>query len=245
MSGSVNFISPYNLGNLLAPIDGTTHGAKCAVTLAANQKATLQISSLQQVMGNFQPQSILVDNSGNTFDLKVTELVFGLPLLFPAGSINWINFPAVNNAIFEFSSSGSINANLAFFDFPALPFSTQNSVNSPSANVNITNPSVPVNITNGSVSLSGTVPYNDASVTSTGASQQLVASNNNRKYLLIGAPSSADIWVNFAGGTAGASLTGCFKIAAGGFYESNIYVPSNVVNVFCATNSLIIPCTVG
>lgn len=243
MSGTADFISPYNLGNLLAPVDGTTHGAKCSVTLAANQTAILNVSSLQQVMGNFQPQSILVNNSGNTFDLIVTELVFGIPMLFPAGSVNWINFPAVNNAIFQFSSSGSINADIALFDFPALPFAVQNLANSGSSNVNVTNASLPVDIVGGTIF--GALAYNDASVTSTGASQQLLAANNARKYVLIGAPASADVWVNFSGGAAGIGLTGCFKIASGGFYESNLYVPSNVVNVYCATASLIIPCTTG
>lgn len=243
MSGTANFISPYDLGNLLAPVDGTTHAAKINVILGTNQNAILNIASLQQVMGAFQPQSIMVDNTANTSPLLITEQVFGYTLTFPAGELNWVNFPAVNNAIFNFSSVGSINAMVAFFDFPALPFNLTNSSNVASSNVNVTNASLPVDIIGGSIF--GAVVYSDASITSSGVSQQLIPANSNRKYLLVGAPSGADIWVNFSGGTAGVGLTGSFKIGAGGFYESNLYVPSNIVTVFCSTANLVIPCTTG
>lgn len=242
MSGSANFISPYDLGNLLAPVDGNTHAAKFNVSLAGNS-ANISIASIQQTMGNFQPQSVMVDNSQNTSPLILQELIFGWEIPFPAGTINWINFPAVNNALFVVSSAGSITATVSFFDFPALPFSINNPANQAGQDVNIINTPVPVSITSGSIG--GAVTYSDASVTSTGASQELVAANAARKYLLIGAPEASEIWVNFSGGTAGPNLTGCFQIGAGGFYESNIYVPGNEVTVYCATASLVIPCSVG
>lgn len=89
------------------------------------------------------------------------------------------------------------------------------------------------------------VEYVDASVTSTGASQQLVPLNASRLKLIVGAPFGSIIWVNLAGGVAGPNLASCFSIFPGWPYESMDRVPINAVNVYCQIPGLIIPCTVG
>jgi len=241
MSGSANFVSPFALGNLLAPVDGVTHAAKFEIVLA-NNSAQIDIASIQQQMGYFQPQSYWIDNSLNDVAITISELVYGWQVVIPAGSSIWNNFPAVANGIFSLTSTGSATATLSFFDFPVLPSEIINNSTSIAPDVAVTN-TVNVDIVGGSIITPLT--YGDSSVTSTGASQTLVAANANRKYLLVGAPSSAPIWINFAGGTAGPNLTGCFQIQTGGFYESNLAVPSNAVTVYCATAGLIIPCTSG
>jgi hypothetical protein len=243
MSGNIaNFISPYSLGNLLAPVDGTTHAAKFNVTLAGGT-ATIQISSLQQIMGNFQPQSYWIDNSQNEYDLTISEVVYGWETTIPAGQQVWANFPSVQNAIFNLTSTGSITSTVSFFDFPALPQNITDISNASSSAVTIEGQPIQVDIVSGNVS--GALTLTDSSVTSTGASQTLVSSNPARKYLMIGAPQTAPVWVNFAGGTASANGSGCMQIQAGGFFESGLVVPGNAVTVFCADTGLTIPCITG
>jgi hypothetical protein len=242
MSGTANFISPYALGNLLAPVDGVTNMARFNLVLAGNQ-AVISISSIQQQMGNFQPQSVIVDNTNNAADIVMVSELTGWQKRIPAGNNLGFNFPSVSNDIFTFTSTGSIAANILFFDFPWLPDATENLTNSVPQTVSISDQPIDVNITGGQITQA--TLYTDASVTSTGASQTLVAANTGRRYILIGAPSASAIWVNFSGGTAGPNLTGCFEIGAGGFYESNLLVPSNAVTVYCVSSGLIIPCTTG
>jgi hypothetical protein len=242
MSGQATFISPYALGNLLAPVDGVTNMARFSLSLAANT-AVISIASIQQQMGNFQPQSVIVDNTNNASDIVMVSTLTGWQKRIPAGNNLGFNFPSVQSDIFTFTSSGSITANVLFFDFPWLPDATEDITNSVSPSVTIADQPIDVLIAGGTIT--GAAPYTDGSITTTGSSQQLVAANPSRKYLLVGAPQTEDIWINFSGGAASIGGTGCFKVSAGGFYESNLIVPSNAVNVFCISSGLTIPCTTG
>lgn len=61
----------------------------------------------------------------------------------------------------------------------------------------------------------------------------------SRFFVRIGAPATADMWVNPIGGAAGIGLADCFKIPAGGIYEN---FPGESVfqawTYFCATGAL-------
>jgi hypothetical protein len=242
MSNTAYFISPYNLGNLLAPVDGTTHAAKFDVNIS-NGSVNIPISSIQQTMGNFQPQSCWFDNSENSQNVVISELVYGWQITINAGESRWFNFPSIQNALFVLSSAGSITATVSFFDFPALPDSQINISNSTANEVTIAGQPINVEIVGGSITTP--VTGTSGSVVSTGASQVLFAANANRKYLLIGAPQSQPIWVNFIGGAANAGGADCFQIPSGGFYESNVAVLSNEITVFCAVAGQEIPAIQG
>ena len=246
MSGSISTPVLYDLTNLQAPASGVTHAINLTVK-CSNASPVTNFSPANYVnsFGAFNAQSMRVDNSANQIGFTVTESIFGWTQYIAAGTVTTFNFPAIKSPEFTFSSdAGLISVPIQFFDFPSFSFINSNPNNA--AATPIGNPSgtaLPVTITGGTIT--GAAVYNDASVTATGASQVLAAANASRRYILIGAPATSPIWVNFAGGTAGAGLTGCVQISAGGFYESNLIVPSNAVNVFCASAGLNIPCLEG
>lgn len=93
--------------------------------------------------------------------------------------------------------------------------------------------------------LGGGAVWTDHSVASTTVATSsplfaLVAAGS-RTFVRVKAPETADLWVNPKGGTAGISLVGCFKIAAGAMYEN---FPGESVyeawTYFCATGALVI-----
>lgn len=234
----------FNLTNLQAPASGVTHGLNlqnCQASAAAPLNFSTQ--NYQNTIGSFTPQSMAVNNSANEIGITVSETIFGWSQYIGPGQQVAFQFPAVSAAEFVFTpdAGGVITFDVQLFDFPIFSFVNQNNANAGPVTINLpADETLPVTLVPQAIILT------DASVESTGASQQLVAANASRKYLMIGAPQSEPIWINFAGGTAGPSLTGCVQLSAGGIYESpDASVPSNSVTVYCATGSLIIPCIVG
>jgi hypothetical protein len=107
--------------------------------------------------------------------------------------------------------------------------------------VTIGNQPIATTVTGGQIGIIGNTPV-DESVTNTvaGASSPLLAANPNRKSLMIQAPQTADIELNFAGGVAGPNLSGNIALPAGAIYESGITVNQNAINYYCATGGLVI-----
>jgi hypothetical protein len=245
MSASVSTPVLWNLTNLQAPASGITHALKLTVTANSTNPVGFAPQDFVNSIGlSFQAQSMRVNNSGNNVGVTVSETIYGWSQYVPAGETLVFNFPAIQTPQFEFSAdSGTQNFTVDMFDFPAFAFASSNPNEATGTPIAPGSTAIPVVIEGGS--LVSAAAYTDASVTATGASQTLVTANTARKYLLIGAPAAAPVWVNFSGGTAGPNLTGCFQIGAGGFYESNLWVPSNQVNVYCANAGAIIACTEG
>jgi hypothetical protein len=235
----------YDLTNLQAPASGITHAMKVIVTFnSATEYSFAPADWVNSIGLVFNPQAVRINNAENTVGFTISETIYGWSQYIAAGETTTFNFPGVQNPEFTFlSDDGSITVQFDFFDFPAFAFIDQNP--NTSQGTPIAPGSEPINVVIDGGSITSAVDYNGASVTSTGASQTLVAANANRKYLLVGAPSAAPVWVNFTGGTASAGGADCFEIQAGGFYESNLIVPSNAVTVFCATTGLTIPCVEG
>ena len=74
--------------------------------------------------------------------------------------------------------------------------------------------------------------FRDASITSlTGSSQQALAKNGNRQFLLIENTGSASIGVNLTGGTAAIGGAGTLTIVAGGSIMLDHVVPQNAITV--------------
>lgn len=245
MSALVSTPVLFNLTNLQAPASGVTHALNLSVTSSAGTPAAFSPANVLDIIGAFQAQAMRVDNSENAVGITISESIFGWKQYVAAGETCTFNFPAIQSPEFSFvADAGTSTVSVQLFDFPAFAFVNQNPNNA--AGLPVAAPSgapLPVTIEGGNVG--GATTYQDASVASTGASQTLVAANASRKYLTVGASVSAPVWINLAGGPAGPNLTGCLQIAAGGFYESNIWVPSNEVNIYCATAGLVIPCVEG
>jgi hypothetical protein len=84
----------------------------------------------------------------------------------------------------------------------------------------------------------GALTDRSGTITSGGTAQQICAANATRKYLLIQNTSSVDMWVSFTTATPTAAGAGCYKIAAGGSFESSPgFVSNQACYVFCATTS--------
>lgn len=58
------------------------------------------------------------------------------------------------------------------------------------------------------------------SITTAGVAQQLAAANAERLGWRLQNTSAADLWFNDTGGSASVGGAGCFKVAAGGYYET-------------------------
>lgn len=74
--------------------------------------------------------------------------------------------------------------------------------------------------------------FYDRSITSlTGSSQQALALNGNRSFLLIENTGNANVGVNLTGGAAAIAGTGTFTLAAGAQLKLDITIPQNAIFV--------------
>lgn len=75
------------------------------------------------------------------------------------------------------------------------------------------------------------------------ASTVLINGNAARRYIMIKAPETADLWINLRGGVAGIGATDCMKISMGITYEKSInssYMPTSQITYYCATGGLVL-----
>lgn len=80
--------------------------------------------------------------------------------------------------------------------------------------------------------MSQALMFRDASITSlSGSSQQALAKNGNRQFLLIVNTGNANIGVNITGGTAAIGGTGTTTIVANGSLLLDHVVPQNAITV--------------
>jgi hypothetical protein len=248
MSGATQFSGTpvlFNLTNLQAPASGITHALRLVMTAANGTPITFSPQNFVSAIGRlFQAQAMTVDNSSNTEGLMVSEIIYGWSQYVNAGQKLTFNFPAVQSPTFEFTPDGaSITFSVDFFDWPVFNFANQNNNNASGLPITAsTNDPLPTEIVGG---ITGNGSPVSRSLTSNGASQTLAPANGNRKYLLIGAPQTAPIWINFLGGAASAGGADCFQVQAGGFFESNLYVSNDQINIFCASTGLEIPAIEG
>jgi hypothetical protein len=224
MSGSTATSSYANTTNLLVPPNAATHCVKTGFTATASPfLIDFQAFSLNNYP--FNPQGVYADNTAGSGPLTLTVQGLGFTMTIPAGQMVPFNFPSPQNVVI--SAVGLGNVNLYWTDYPLV-------------NANGSGGSS-VFVTGGEIGISGTTPV-DASVESTVAntSEPLLPANANRKYIMIQAPQTAGLWLNFAGGTAGPDLSGCIFLPQGNAYESTNIVNLNAINYFCSTANLVI-----
>lgn len=139
MSGTVSSPQTYQLLNLLAPAGGSTHGVKVTVSLA-NNSARINWPGLMQNVGVWLPQGCMVDNTNGSADVVMQEIQWGWSRRIRAGQSQTFNFPAVSTPEFGWTSTGTINPVVSFFDFPQFPDTYINESNFGGSDVTIVAP---------------------------------------------------------------------------------------------------------
>lgn len=119
MSGALS--GQYNLSNLTAPASGTTHAAKFSVAFTGAGSQQINMLGFMEFLGDFQGQSMQVDNSASSTSLTVSEARFGWTRTVPAGSNMTFQYPAVENQIFTVTASAACTVIISIFDWPAFP----------------------------------------------------------------------------------------------------------------------------
>lgn len=248
MSGT-SFLSVYNLANLTAPASGVTHGAKWQVAIVGGETVRLNMLSQQEFLGVFLGQSMQVDNTANASQVTIMETTYGWIRIVAAGALVTFQYPAVQNQNFIFSCPDDVLFGISIFDWPAFPDYGTNTSGGASSSVTILGQPIEVTDLAAEASLATLQPAvtltSRSTTTVAATSTALMGANAARKYLLIAAPQTADVWVNPLGGTAGIGLADCFRIASGGSYESGAYVWNGAITYFCATGSLELPAVEG
>jgi hypothetical protein len=75
---------------------------------------------------------------------------------------------------------------------------------------------------------------------SSGSSQQLLAANTGRGFLIIGNPNASNaVWVNLTGGTAAANGVGCIQLAAGQYIYFVETIMTNAITATATAGSVI------
>ena len=112
-------LSLYDLTNLQAPADGTTHATKLTLQLIGGTPQIFDWATVGNDYSTYTPQAIFCDNSAGTSVLKIREIGYGYTLNIPAGVTQIVQILGFNQPIFSISGAGSVN--LYFLDFPAFP----------------------------------------------------------------------------------------------------------------------------
>lgn len=123
MSGTSGqpFGGQYNLSNLTAPASGTTHAAKFQIVFASATTVQINMQGYMEFLGDFQGQSMMVDNTGSSAPLTITEFRYGWKRIVPAGAVQTFQYPAVDNQIFNITAGAASTVTLSVFDWPAFP----------------------------------------------------------------------------------------------------------------------------
>jgi hypothetical protein len=231
MSGNTGYV---NTTNLLVPPNAATHCVRTTIIASATPQV-LNFGQFSVDNFPFNPQAAYFDNTANDAALVVTVIGLAFTLTIPAGALTAANFPAPQDI--EFSITGAGTVNIFWVDYPLI-FSPPGA--NSGATVSIANQPVSVAVVSGAVTVSGSDPIDKSVVTVSDVSTMLLAANATRKSLLIQAPQSTGVWLNFAGGAAGVGLSGCIFLPAGAIYESSIVVNLNEITYYCATAGLTI-----
>lgn len=123
MSGTAGqpFNGRYDLSNLTAPASGTTHAAKFTVTFASAGTVNVNMLGYMEFLGDFQGQSMTVDNHLASTALTVTELRYGWSRIIPAGAVQTFQYPAYENQNFNLTAGSASTVVMSVFDWPAFP----------------------------------------------------------------------------------------------------------------------------
>lgn len=167
-----------------------------------------------------QIQSIYIDNSGNLQPVTVGCSLTNQTVTCPPQSQGFFPLLIAMPPKITFTSTGAVIVPVWLINVP-MPVGAWSAVSMGG------NPTV-------TLTSRSTVSPNPAS------SQQLMAANRLRRYVIIKAPETADLWINPFGGVAGVGLADCFKIIMGGQYETNSLAWSAQINYFTTATGAVV-----
>lgn len=236
MSGSGgNTSGIYNLSSVMVSTGTNPSAAKVfsfPLTLTG-ATLTIDLTPLANLHRIDNVQGLFIDNSAGTQSLNVNTTA-GQNFTIPSTYQGLMPLYLSAQNIINFTGNGTVNITLLNFPTPAAVWPTT----LPSGATQ----QVQDVVAEGYLAqmIPGASPTSASTTTpGTPASTQLWANNPARKYVMVQSPYLSgtfyDLWINPLGGTAGVGSTDCFRIAAGGLYESASFVSQSAWNYYCAT----------
>lgn len=238
MSSTLSFNNFWAMANLTAPASGVTHAAKWAIGILSGKPVTLNMLSQMEFLGDFVGQAMMVDNTANATDLTITELSYGWTRVVQAGTLRVFQYPAVDNQVFIFSTTGNASVIVSVFDWPAFPDESFLTANVTGQDVTIVGPlPLPVEDTVAegylaSIAGQGTAVAGAATSVATGGTPVTVFTNLHKGGAYITNPNAATESlfvdeVNPAGTTAPGTHGTTIELVAG---QTQVF-PANVGSV--------------
>jgi hypothetical protein len=227
------------------PSNGKVSAVPLTFDFTAQTSYAIDFTSSQWYGKISNIQSAYVDNSGGTAALSLYCPVSGGTVTVPAGAQAYVPLVIPSPAQLTFtclagtSSTVIILMNVpmpvcVWFPTTTAPAYTAGALITQDTGIASALSGVPISVATPTLTLVNRSVASPASP----ASFTLMAANPARKYLLVKAPETADLWVNPIGGTASLSGLGCLKIAMGTAYESPLVCWQQAITAYCATGSL-------
>jgi hypothetical protein len=247
--GPANLAVPLNVSNQGMPANGKISAVPVTLNFGATQSYSLDFTNAQWQGKITAIQSVFVDNSGSgaAGPLSIYCPISGQSVTVPARAQAYLPLiiPTPPQLIVT-NPSGSATTLLTFLNVPmpaAVWFPTTTAESFDASGNLLTNDQAVQQIIGGApvtVASPTTLISRSTTTVNPAASTTLMSANTSRKYLLIQAPASADMWINLIGGTAGASLTNCIKVPAGAFYESAICASNTAITYYTTATSAVL-----
>lgn len=235
--------NPIAVNNGKAPAEGRLC-IPYTIDFTAQQSATIDLTNIQQMQQRISfVQTVFVDNSLNSQPVTLTMANTNQKLQVPANSQGYLPMAlSLQNSIIV-QTTGGIVLPLQLFNFGIAPcvWSALSPISGGTGGtLPVSDAILESTVSGGAINtqVTGNISPTGASGTITvgGTAQVLLAANASRKYLRFQNTSSAVLWLNDNGGTAGANAGDSIEIAVGQMYETYPGTASSkAISVFGAT----------
>jgi hypothetical protein len=235
--------NPVKVNNGTAPAEGRLC-IPYQIDFTAAQSAVIDLTNIQQMQQRISfVQTVFVDNSLNAQPVTLTMANTNQKLTVPANSCAYLPMALSLQNVITVQTTGGIVLQLQLFNFGIAPFvwSALNPVaGGTGGTIPVSDAVLESTVLNGvmSTKVTGNISTTGASgtITAGGTAQALLAANASRQYLRFQNTSSATLWLNDNGGTAGVNVGDSIEIAPGQMYETFPgFVSSKAISVFGAT----------
>jgi hypothetical protein len=238
----------FALGNVVIPMEGPKV-AEITLNFATQAEQTIDLSQLIQNNTISYVQCVFIDNYDNPDTLTLVAALTNLRIVVPANSQGYYSILAPNMPVFTVSTTvGAFNVTFGFLNVPVQP--DQWSANAGGSFTGLTDAELratPVPVDDGLVQAltdaqlvaafpipitrSGGAYTDRSNAALSGASQQLMAANANRKILIVDNVGATSIALNLTGGAAALNTAGSITILTGGSLIIDSYPPSGIINI--------------
>lgn len=181
-------------------------------------------------------QTLYVDNADNPNDLTIETDLVNQRIIVAAGSQGYYSILQPNPPKITFTTTaGAFVVPVQFLNVPVQPmvWGGDSAAFTGLTDAELRATPVPVST---SQPLGGA--YTNRSIANlSGASEQLMAANANRRILIISNEGATSIAVNMIGGAASLNTAGSITIAAGGSITLDTYPPTGAINIIGTLNA--------